>query len=188
MNLLRKLGFLILPVLLIVACEKDEPVNDPINLKASAAKSEEVKMIPFKGNFVSFPVAPDLTECLDPVTGAYIQAAVFNNIKGNATHIGVLDSEQSPLTPVDCLLDITNGKLTVGLDMTFVNKKGDGIRVLGESVINLDGSATGSFEVIQGFGKFEGATGWMDTVGFFDFETGVADYRGEGMVTQPNRN
>lgn len=187
MNLLRKAGLLLLPVLFFMACEKDEPISDPINLKAHVANSEEVKMVPFKGNFVSFPIAPDPFDCVDPDTGSVVQAALFNAIKGNATHIGVLDPEQSPLAPVSCLLEEAEGRLTVGLDMTFVNKKGDGIRILGESVINLDGSATGSFDIIDGFGKFEGATGWVDTEGFFNFENGVATYSGDGMVTQPNR-
>ena len=187
MILLRKLGFLILAIALITACEKDEVSNDVQLLKAGIESSEEVKMIPFKGNFVSFPVAPDLFDCVDPDTGDVVQAALVNAISGNATHIGVLDPNLSPLVPTDCLLDVGNGKLVVGLDMTFVNKKGDGIQILGESIINLDGTATGSFDIIGGFGKFDGASGWIETEGFFNFENGVATYRGEGMVTKPNK-
>lgn len=194
MNLLRKLGFLILPVLLIVACEKDEPLNDPLNLKASVAKSGEVKMVPFKGKFVSAPLAPDMNEFVEcginPLTGEPVIGAVLNTLSGNATHLGVLDQESS-LTAVGCSLIEEEEIVFLEVDLVLIikNKRGDGIEITGKSLISLiDGSATGSFIVTAGYGKFEDAIGQVDTKGFFNFTNGVATFSGDGMVTQPNRN
>ncbi len=113
-----------------------------------------------------------------------------NAVEGNATHLGILDRDQSPLYVVDCILNIDNPedpKVVVTLDMTFKNKKGHGIRILGQSTISLAGPASGNYEIIEGYGKFSGAEGTVKTTGFFNAETASADFKVDGMVTQPNR-
>lgn len=194
MNLLRKAVYLLLPVLIFMACEKDESIIDPVNLKASMADSEEIKMVPFKGNFVSVPLAPEMNEfvsCgINPLTDEPVIGALFNDLFGNATHLGVLGPESS-LTALGCSIIEEEDMvfLDVDLEMIIKNKKGDGIKISGKSLISLiDGSATGTFVIKEGYRKFEGATGEVHTKGFFNLKNGVADFSGDGIVTQPNRN
>jgi hypothetical protein len=172
-----------------IGCENNELSEDALYMKASLKKSSEMKMVPFKGNFISSPSAPDPIVCSgdnDPATGEPLVAAKINKVEGNATHLGILDDMNSVLIAEDCNLDTQAGILSVTLNITFKNKKGDGIRILGVSNITLEGPASGSYEVIEGFGKFEGATGSITTKGFFNGVTGVAEFRAEGFVTQPN--
>ncbi|MBT8300807.1 MAG: hypothetical protein KJO63_05710, partial [Maribacter sp.] len=161
-----------------------------VYMKASLKKSLEMKTVPFKGNFISSPSAQDFIACTGdnvPGTNEPLFAVISNKVEGNATHLGVLDYMKSPLIVEACDLDAQTGILSVTLNITFKNKKGDGIRILGVSNISLAGPASGSYEVVEGFGKFEGATGAISTTGFFNGNTGVAEFRAEGSVTQPNR-
>jgi hypothetical protein len=181
-------GFIIL--FAAIGCEKDEVGEDALYMKASLKKSEEIKTVPFKGNFISSPSAQVPIVCSGdnfPGTTEPLVAAKINKVEGNATHLGILDDMNSPLIAEACNLDVQAGILSVTLNITFKNKKGDGIRILGVSNISLEGPASGSYEVVEGFGKFQGATGSISTTGFFNTETGVAEFRAEGSVTQPNR-
>ena len=181
-------GFIILFAAL--ACEKDELSEDALYLNASVKETAKMKMVPFKGRFVSSPDAtfvPIVCDGINPETGEPVVAAKNNIVEGNATHLGKLDYMISPLIVEACAVDFAVGILSVDLNITFRNKNGDGIRILGTSNITLAGPATGSYEVVEGFGKFEGATGSVTTTGFFNLETGVAEFSAEGMVTQPNR-
>lgn len=172
-----------------MGCEKEELNQDASFLKATVKKMEEVKMVPFKGKFLSTPADVILIECADinPGTGVVVPALKFNIVSGNASHLGILDAANSPLIVEDCSFDSQTGFLAVTLNITYKNKNGDGIRVLGISNISIEGPASGSYEVVEGYGKFEGATGSMTTEGFFNGETGVAEFSAEGFVTQPNR-
>ena len=181
-------GFVIL--FAMIGCEKDELNQDVLYVKATLKENAEVKMVPFKGKFISRPSAQVPIECTgdnDPVTGEPFVAAKLNKVEGNATHLGILDDMDSPLVVEACVLDLQAGILSVTLNITFKNKKGDGIRILGVSNISLEGPASGSYDVVEGFGKFEGATGSITTTGFFNGVTGVAEFQVEGNVTQPNR-
>lgn len=170
----------------IGACEKDALNTEEAYLKASAEKMEEIKMVPFKGNFVSRPASEELIACAEPGTDPFM-GPKFNLVSGNATHLGIMDQPNSPLTIESCSFNATTGILTVTLDITFKNKNGDGIRILGVSNISVAGPASGSYDVVDGFGKFQGATGSITTTGFFNAETAVAEFSAEGMVTQPNQ-
>jgi len=175
----------------VSACEKDALNTEESYLKASVEEMEEVKMVPFKGNFVSTPASNELIACTEPGTDPF-QGPKFNLVTGNATHLGFIDpgvpdQPNSTLLIESCFFDVETGILSVTLNITFKNKKGDGIRILGISNISVEGPASGSYEVVEGFGKFEGATGNITTKGFFNAETAVAEFRAEGMVTQPNR-
>jgi hypothetical protein len=133
-------GFIIL--FATIGCEKDEVVEDALYMKASLKKSVEMKTVPFKGNFISSPSAQVPIFCTgdnDPATGEPLVAAKINKVEGNATHLGILDDMNSPLIAEACNLNLQAGILSVTLNITFKNKKGDGIRILGVSNISLAG-------------------------------------------------
>lgn len=173
-----------------LACENDQYYEDGVYLKSTPDAAAKSKMVPFKGNFVSSPSDLVPIECSgdnNPATGEPFAALKINKVTGNATHLGVLDDLNSQLIAESCSLDAQAGILSVELNITFKNKNGDGIEILGISDITLAGPASGSYEVVKGFGKFEGAQGTVQTTGFFNGETGVAEFRAEGMISQPNR-
>lgn len=148
MKTLKLVLISILALLTFAACETEPIEADLMNYDSSTKKSKEVKMVPFKGNFSSFPIDMTPIDCLDPATGVIISALKNNAVSGNATHLGILDSNQSPLFVVDCALDGINQTITTTLDMTLKNKKGDGIRIFGESILSVAGPSTGNFEII----------------------------------------
>jgi hypothetical protein len=175
--------------LLALSCVKDEVTDDALFLKTSVSEMDEVKMVPFKGDFLSTPNDIELVLCIPPE--AEVAVPKINAVEGNATHLGILQRDQSPLFVVDCYLnfdDPEDPKVITTLDITLRNKKGDGIRLLGQSTISLSGPASGSYEIVEGFGKFSGATGSATTTGFFNPEAGSAAFSLKGSVTQPNRN
>ncbi len=188
MKLFAKIFLTSLSFLVVVSCTNDEVTDDAVFLKTSISKKNDVKMVPFKGDFLSTPNGMELVVCIPPE--AEIAVPEINAGEGNATHLGILDRDQSPLFVVDCNLnfdDPEDPKVITTLDITLRNKKGDGIRLLGQSTISLSGPASGSYEIIEGFGKFSGATGSAKTTGFFNPEAGSAEFNVDGMVTQPNR-
>ena len=188
MKLSTRIFLTSLSFLFILSCAKDEMADDALFLKASTSKKSEVKMVPFKGDFLSTPNGMELVVCIPQE--AEVAVPKINATEGNATHLGILDRGQSPLFVVDCNLnfdDPEDPKVITTLDITLRNKKGDGVRLLGQSTISLLGPASGSYEIIEGFGKFSGATGSATTTGFFNPEVGSAEFTVDGMVTQPNR-
>lgn len=188
MKLSTKIFLTSLSFLLALSCTKDEAADDALFLKTSISKRHDVKMVPFKGDFLSTPNGMELVVCIPPE--AEVAVPEINAVEGNATHLGILDRDQSPLLVVDCNLnfdDPDDPKVVTTLDITLRNKKGDGVRLLGQSTISLSGPASGSYEIIEGFGKFSGATGAATTNGFFNPEAGSAAFKVDGMVTQPNR-
>lgn len=190
---MRKLKLILaslVAIMALFACEKDEMNEDAVYSKASLKEIAELKMVPFKGNFVSSPADQIPIACTgdnDPSTGEPLVAAKINKVEGNATHLGILDDLNSPLIAEGCFLDLQSGILSVNLNITFRNKNGDGIRILGLSNITLAGPASGNYEVVEGFGKFEGASGTITTTGLFNMETGVAEFSVDGFVSQPNQ-
>ena len=174
--------------LLVLSCTKDEVAVEAIDLKTSISKKNDVKMVPFKGDLLSTPNGMELVVCIPPE--AEIAVPEINAVEGNTTHLGILDRDQSPLLVVDCNLnfdDPEDPKVITILDITLRNKNGDGVRLLGQSTISLSGPASGNYEIIEGFGKFYGATGSANTTGLFNPEAGSAAFSVKGMVTQPNR-
>ena len=183
MKALKYLFAFLLVGFIYLSCEDSLAWNSP----ETEIVDLEVKQVPFKGTFQSTPGGYEMIECFDPSNGYSIMGPVFNLMTGNATHLGILDRESSPLIIADCELDLEEGVLIGTLDMTFKNKNGDGIRILGQSIMGLYGQpSSGEYEVIEGYGKFEGALGHMTSKGVVDFDVAVADFTVEGVVSQPN--
>ena len=188
---MKKIKLLLATVIVLIGslgCDREDLTEDSSFLNDSAVNTERIKMVPFKGNFVSTPADVILIDCPDiNPTGIVIPAPKINVVNGNATHLGILDDINSPLIVEECAFDSQTGFLTVTLNITLINRNGDGIRFLVVSNISLEGPASGNYNIVEGFGKFEGATGSLITEGFFNGETGVAEFSADGFVTQPNR-
>ncbi len=191
MKVFKHTFIVVLAGLVLLACEKEELNLDSTTVKAKMEKSDEVKMVPFKAKLSSFPTGEDVIPCYIPnvpndPNGDYPEAFINNAVDGNATHLGNLDWNQSPLIVVDCTLNPLEQTITTTLHMTFMNKKGDGLLFHGPATLSIEGPSWGSFEIVEGYGKFEGALGEIETEGFFDINTGRTVFSAKGMVTQPN--
>lgn len=172
---------------LFMACESDDLQLDSIELNGISSKTTEVKMVPFKGKFSSTPTSLETIECDDPDTGFSTPANIYSAVSGNATHLGKLDPTLSEIEVVDCSLDAIAQVVITTLDMTFINKKGHGIRVEGDVDLSIEGPTSGYFIITEGFGKFENASGWIATQGSFDITNGTTVYSADGYISQPNQ-
>ena len=181
-KLMFALAFLILAFL---GCEQSEALL-PFDTNQELKSTETVQMVPFKGKLISAPTSPALIPCNDPVTGAVFPLPINNSVSGNATHLGKLDAMTSTVTVVSCSFDAIAMELTANLDFVFMNKKGDGVTFSGQSVITAAGPSSGNYTITGGFGKFDGATGWLMTSGVADLTTGTTDFSVDGYITQPN--
>ncbi len=170
--------------MLTMGCEQHDYLlvdDDPIALR----NHESERMVPFKGNFEVIPVSDESIVCLDANGDPAIPLVKFNTVKGNATHLGLIVGDESEFTIESCFVDFGNGTLTLNDLIEIRNKKGDGLRFQGQSVVDLATNlGLGHYTVVEGFGKFENASGEMTTYGNLnnDPPTFVAD----GMVSQPN--
>jgi len=172
----------LLCLFLFSSCESDNFVDNPEFLKADIVKNDIAKMIPFKGDFLSTPNDVEPIDCSNGVAVMKTNAVI-----GNATHIGLIDRSMSPLIVEDCDFNPSTGVITAELNVTVKNSKGDGIRFLGISNMNVAGPSSGNYIIVEGFGKFEGATGELSTVGYLNAAAGSAEFKVEGIITQPNR-
>lgn len=181
-----KLVFLVLFAgLFFMACSQEDGLIQKSTDLNDVVKNEVIKMVPFKGNFSSAPISPEPIPCTVQGQPTPIEALVYNAVSGNATHLGKIDPMRSPLIVVNCILN-DEESITTTLEMTFRNKKGHGIKVYGDVVLNIAGPTAGYFEIIEGYGKFEGASGWIETAGMFDISQGKTVYKAEGLISQPN--
>jgi hypothetical protein len=166
--------------LLFMSCEKDSTLISLETDEAIETRAKSEVEIPFKGKFFSFPVAMDLIDC-----GYELGLPIYNAISGNATHLGELDPFQSPLIGVDCSFNPGTMIVTATIDMTFKNLEGDGLRILGQSDMSLNGPASGSYVVQEGFGKLYGATGNLNTTGKLNPNDGTAEFEVDGKIVVP---
>lgn len=172
--------------LFFMSCSQEDGLIQKSSDLDDIANSKDIKMVPFKGNFSSIPVSPEPIPCTFQGQPSPVEALIYNTISGNATHLGKIDPTLSPLIVVNCILN-DEESITTTLEMTFRNKNGDGIKVYGDAVLNIAGPSSGYFDIIEGYGKFEGATGWMATAGMFNIDQGTTVYSAEGRISQPNR-
>ena len=169
---------------ILTACQKDDITlmsDDAIEMRDGGDR----KMVPFKGNFQVLPFGTDSIPCYDNELGITLQAVKNNEVIGNATHLGLIDKEQSRFISLDCELNYIGGYVFMHHDITLMNKKGDGLLFHGSSTSYLSGPGSGYFEVVAGYGKFANATGWMETTGDISAPGGPI-FSGEGMVSRPN--
>ena len=169
---------------ILTACQKDDislTTPDAIELR----NGEDRKMVPFKGNFQVLPFGTDSIPCFDNELGITLMAVVNNEVVGNATHLGKIDQAESRFVSLDCELNYIGGYVFMHHDIILMNGNGDGLFFHGSSTSYLSGPGSGYFEVVEGYGKFVNATGWIETTGDISAPGGPV-FRADGEVTQPN--
>ena len=172
--------------LVLVACKKDENSQEAVAHKANTKTVKMAEIQPFKANLSSTPkIDSAYLSCLFPDSLQFATLPKFSTMTGNTSHFGKLDNGISILTLRECSFDTEKRTVGIVMDMMLRNKDGEGLRFLGSVNMSMEGPTSGIFEVIEGYGKFKGFTGWIDTEGFLNTELGTIFLSVDGMITQP---
>lgn len=173
--------------LVLVTCKRKEYSQEAVTLKANSDTVKMIEMQPFKANLSSTPnIDSEYISCEFPDSFTFATIPIFSTMTGNTSHFGKLDKRKSALTVRDCSFDTVTQTVKIVMDMTFKNKNGEGLKFLGAVNLSIEGPTSGVFEVIEGYGKFKGFTGWIATEGFINTELGTIFLSVDGMITQPN--
>ena len=188
MKTLLKLTGLFL--LLFVGCTGEEALNEmnapellkSKNLMAVQAQEPKTVNVPMK---VDFYCTPDETlpfvECTPSQAGIFLKGGGVVN--GNATHVGLVNSEKSPWLMTGCSFNPMAYQLTSYVAGKITAANGDYFFYTGQIVTQLpDYTLTGEIIMNDGTGKFKGVTGSVLIEGGVDMTTGVLSWSGEGTI------
>ncbi|MBT8299142.1 MAG: hypothetical protein KJO52_12480 [Maribacter sp.] len=173
--------------LVLVACQKEKNSQDVVTLNSNSDTEKMVEILPIRANIISAPnVASDSITCVFPDSFVFVTIPEFSSLTGNTSQFGKLDKSRSHLIVRECSLNIETQTVDLVLDMILRNKNGEGLKFLGALNVNIEGPTSGVFEVIAGYGKFRGFTGWITTEGFLNTDLGTLFLSADGMINQPN--
>ena len=189
MKTLLKLTGLFL--LFFVGCTGEDALiemNAPELLKSKelmAVKKQEPKTVtvPWKCEFASDP-----DRSLAPVQCNPLPANMFIGgggwVRGNATHLGIVNQAESHYVNTGCDLNPVLMQLTGRVEGKITGANGDYFYYSGFAVTQLpEGTFEGDIVMNDGTGKFKGCTGNVHMIGSVDFTTGIMTWTGEGTVT-----
>ena len=189
MKTLLKLTGLFL--LLFVGCTGEEALNEmnaPELLKSKemmAVKKQEPKTVtvPWKCEFATDPdwsLAP--IQCNPLPANMFIGGGGW--VRGNATHLGIVNQAESHFVNTGCDLNPALMQLTGWVEGKITGANGDYFYYSGFAVTQLpEGTFEGDIVMNDGTGKFKGCMGNVHMIGSVDFTTGIMTWRGEGTVT-----
>lgn len=178
-------------LLFFVGCTSNqeiEELNAPAltklqNQVAMQAQQPKTVTVPWKCEFASDP-----DRSLAPVQCIPIQANMFIGgggwVRGNATHLGIVNQAESHFVNTGCNLNPLLMQLTGWVEGKITGANGDYFYYSGFAVTQLpEGTFEGDIVMNDGTGKFKGCTGNVHMIGSVDFTTGIMTWRGEGTVT-----
>ena len=173
---------------LLVGCTLDQgmdELNAPALNKFQNQVVQEPKTVtvPWKCEFSS---VPDMT--LAPVQCNPLPANMSIGgggwIRGNATHLGIVNQAESHFVNTGCDFNPILMQLTGRVEGKITGANGDYFFYTGSAVTQLpEGTFEGDVVMNDGTGKFKGCLGNVHMIGSVDFTTGIMTWRGEGTVT-----
>ena len=187
MKVFQQIAITFSACLVLVACKREKYPQDVVTLNSNTDTEKMIEILPIKANIISTPnVASDSITCVFPDSFMFASVPKFSTLTGNTSQFGKLNGSKSSLTIRECSFDAETQTVVIVMDMTLRNKNGEGLRFLGTVNLSIEGPTSGVFEVIEGFGKFEGFTGWIAAEGFLNTDLGTIFLSVDGMITQPN--
>lgn len=185
---MKNVSLILLSLLFLVACNSssDELVTPDGSTKITP-RSQQSRA--FRANLSG---ALNLESAPTACSGVLPLALLDYFISGNATHLGILNSDLSILHHDDCDLNIETMLLSTGVSGQLVGANGDLVYYTGEDVINVfnlltgsgpNGPITGTWAITGGTGKFEGASGAITISGLVDFATLSFNALASGTIT-----
>ena len=176
-------------MMMLVSCTKDQFVQEE-SLELKKAKVP----IPMKADFCA---TPDMTSpmMLMPIPGldptdpkSYLPSKMF--VSGNATHMGLVDTEKS-YTLVETL-ELIVEPVVGGSPLVFLKQTGTGVmtaangddyRITWWAKTSLaNWTYIGEVEMFDGTGKFKGMTGTVQMVGAVDQVAGTNCWKADGFM------
>jgi hypothetical protein len=175
---MKKLTIIAFAAALLAACSKDSLETNPSASSTNLGAAKVSVARPFTANFfatadANASIPP--TSCSGDLPG--FSAPDFL-ISGIATHLGQMNAAVSRLHHVGCDLSFATMLLTTNVTVDLVASDGDVVHCSGDDVVNVasllmqtgtTGSITGTWNIIGGTGRFEGATGIITIDGVVDF-------------------
>ena len=187
MKVFQQIAIVFFASLVLVACKREKNSQDVVTLNSSTDTEKMIEILPLKANLISTPnVASDSITYVFPDSFMFASVPKFSTLTGNTSQFGKLNGSKSSLTIRECSLNAETQTVEIVMDMTLRNKNGEGLRFLGAVNLSIEGPTSGVFEVIEGYGKFKGFTGWIAAEGFLNTDLGTIFLSVDGMITQPN--
>ena len=197
---MKKITIFAVAIMLLTACKKDinEMRSDamvPADL-TSKTNAESVQVTrPMKVDFYTTvnSASPNLTCTLPGVPFAIANSGYF--LHGNATHLGLINSETSMGLDRSCNLNGSTFILSTTTAGQIVAANGDKITYTGNDAIDLNNvifnggttaAITGLWTITGGTGRFAGATGSFTINGIVNVAAvggPTLSFTGEGSIT-----
>jgi len=167
--------------LLISGCSEIETNQDLLNPGNDSELKKAKVPIPAKCWTTTVPdFSQGTISCTPEELGVAVVAG--GNMSGIEAHGGKLDTEKSTWEVVSCEFDEVNMKIIEHIEGKHTVMNGDYFLYTGTlSASSPDGAITGTVNIYEGTGKFEGGTAEVSITGILDFQTSVATMKGEGF-------
>jgi hypothetical protein len=184
---MKQIILLLIGILILnVACQDDSIEPEIYITDTKNANFEKTKTYTVKAVVTAIPDndGPQIT-CVPEQSGVILAGSGW--VSGHENILGKFDSENSIFVKESCEFDLATGVPTVYTvtNVTLQRMNGEQLFVKNYMWLNLvNGEISGYNEVIDGTGKFEGATGRTDMInGKADPDTGIATWEEEGYIT-----
>ncbi len=189
---MKKITIITLVVTFLAACSKDDTELNPGSSTQNATPNSEkvLQTRTFRAtiNAAANPNSPP-TSC----SGVIPFAAPDFILSGSGIHLGQMDAQTSSLHHISCDVDVTTSLLTTSVNGQLAAANGDLIYYEGNDVVNvaalltqnpvLTGAITGTWNIIGGTGRFQGASGTLTIDGIVDFVTFSFNCECVGTIT-----
>lgn len=177
---MKKLLFLILPMVLVFSACSKEYVEDDANVMLKQSVNAAPVERPM---YAWFSCTPDLT--VPPYDlGNGIKLASAGYVSGHATHIGVVDTENSHWTLIGVAPGPGAGQLTEYAKGTITGANGDAFFYTSVMTVQMPAlTFTGVVTTNGGTGRFVNATGTVVMDGSVDPVTGMPSWTAKGTMT-----
>ena len=125
-------------------------------------------MVPITWTYHMMPASDDMITCTNSDGSTpFLSFPVYWMATGKMTHLGITDSEASSAWFTACVVNLVDG-VPVSADgdgyVHLVGANGDAVDLAGVlSLSFVDFTATGDWTITGGSGRFDGASGWIDT-------------------------
>ena len=197
---MKKITIFALTIMLLTACKKDtnELRSDTITRTDLASKPQAENAKSARSMKVDFystvnPASPGLACTMPGVPFGIANSGYF--LHGNATHLGLINSETSRGIDGSCNLSASTFILSTTTAGQIVAANGDKITYTGNDEIDLNNiifnggttaAITGLWTITGGTGRFDGASGSFQINGIVDVTTAggpTFSVTGEGTIT-----
>ena len=190
---MKKIKIIIPAIMLLAACSKDmNEINPGSTAQTGLSSNTNAQKVGVTRSFsATLNAAADANALPTSCSGVVPFAAPDFLLSGTSVHLGLINAQLSRLHHVSCDVDVTTALLTTNVSVDLVAANGDILRCTGDDVVNIASllgqpgspTITGTWTVIGGTGRFDGATGSLTIDGIVDFATNSFTCACTGTIT-----